>query len=48
MEGLEPDAETAALLARYEAGSLSLDQLGAAIERHVIQMQNGEAVEGAA
>jgi hypothetical protein len=40
--------ETAALLARYESGSLSLDELGAAIERHVTQMENGEAVEGAA
>jgi Antitoxin VbhA len=43
MEGLEPDSETAALLAQYAAGSLSLDELGSAIERHVAQMESGEA-----
>ena len=48
MEGLEPDAETAALLAQYQAGSLSLDEFGSAIERHVARMESGEAVKGAA
>lgn len=48
MEGLEPDAETAALLAQYAAGSLSLKELGAAIERHVAQLQSGEVASGAA
>lgn len=35
MEGLEPDSETAALLVQYAAGSLSLNELGSTIERHV-------------
>jgi len=48
MEGLEPDAETAALLAQYEAGSLSLNELGSAIERHVAQMGTREVAKGAA
>jgi len=48
MEGLEPDAETAALLAQYEAGSLSLDELGSAIERHVARMKTEQPVSGAA
>jgi Antitoxin VbhA len=48
MEGLEPDAETAALLAQYEAGALSLAELGSAIERHVTQMGAGEGAKGAA
>ena len=48
MEGLEPDAETAALLAQYAAGSLSLDELGSAIEHHVAQMESGEVARGAA
>lgn len=38
MEGLEPDAETSALLEQYAKGSLSLEQLGAAIEGHVAGM----------
>jgi len=48
MEGLEPDAETAALLARYEAGSLSLGELGSAIEGHVARMETEQAAKGAA
>ncbi len=48
MEGLEPDPETAALLGSYAAGSLSLQQLGSAIERHVAGMVAHEAAEGAA
>jgi hypothetical protein len=48
MEGLEPDTETASLLALYEAGTLSLSELGFAIERHVAQMGIGEASKGAA
>jgi hypothetical protein len=48
MEGLAPDTETAALLALYEAGSLSLDELGSAIERHVAQMETGKVAKGAA
>jgi Antitoxin VbhA len=38
MEGLEPDAETEALLREYAAGSISLEQLGWAIERHVARI----------
>jgi hypothetical protein len=48
MEGLKPDSETAALLSLYAAGSLSLDQFGSAVERHVAQMATGEVVQGAA
>jgi hypothetical protein len=48
MEDLEPDSETAALLAQYTAGSLSLNEPGSAIERHVAQMKTGEAAKGAA
>ncbi len=48
MEGLVPDAETAALLSRYETGSLSLDELGLAIERHVAQMVIEVPIKGAA
>lgn len=38
MEGLAPDAETSALLAQYEGGSITLQEFGRAIERHVAQM----------
>lgn len=48
MEGLEPDAATAALLNQYAAGSISLEQLGSAIEDHVAQFETREASEGAA
>ena len=42
MEGLEPDAETTELLEQYATGSLSMEQLGAAIERHVVGMGTEE------
>jgi hypothetical protein len=48
MEGLEPDPETSALLTQYTGGTLSLEKLGSAIERHVAQMEDGEVAEGAA
>lgn len=48
MEGLEPDAETKVLLEQYAAGSLSLEQLGTAIERQVAPMKPREATRGAA
>jgi len=48
MENLEPDAETAALLARYTSGSISLAELGSAIERNVARMESQQAAEGAA
>ena len=38
MEGLEPDAETASLIEQYADGTLSVEQLGSAIERHVAQI----------
>ena len=40
MEGLEPDAETAALLDSYSAGRLTLEQFGNAIEQHVEAMRS--------
>jgi hypothetical protein len=48
MEGLEPDTATAALLAQYEAGSLSLNEFGLAIERYVAGMTSEKLVKGAA
>lgn len=48
MEGLEPDAETAALLARYTSGAISLVELGTAIERHVARMESQRPAKGAA
>jgi hypothetical protein len=38
MEGLEPDAATSSLLDEYVADSISLEQLGDAIELHVARM----------
>jgi hypothetical protein len=38
MEGLRPDARTAQLLDEYRAGTITLEELGAAIERHVTRM----------
>jgi len=40
--------ETSALLTQYTGGTLSLEKLGSAIERHVAQMEDGEVAEGAA
>jgi hypothetical protein len=48
MEGLEPDAATAAILEQYAAGSISLEQFGSAIEDHVAQLETREAADGAA
>lgn len=48
MEGLEPDAETASLLQQYAVGTLSAEQLGSAIERHVAGMNAGRPAKGAA
>ncbi|HUH61737.1 MAG TPA: antitoxin VbhA family protein [Terracidiphilus sp.] len=48
MEGLEPDAETATLLAAYASGSLTLDEFGAAIERHVAKLGSAFTADGAA
>ncbi|HWE85672.1 MAG TPA: antitoxin VbhA family protein [Terracidiphilus sp.] len=42
MEGLSPDRATTALLEHYSAGSMSLEELGAAIERHVDHMTTQE------
>ena len=39
MEGLEPDAGTAAILEEYAAGSISLEQFGSAIEDHVARLE---------
>ena len=47
MEGLEPDADTAAILAQYAAGSVSLEQFGSAVEDYVARLETGEAAEGA-
>jgi hypothetical protein len=48
MEGLEPDAVTAGILELYVAGRLTLEEMGAAIEDHVKQMNAGKAISGAA
>lgn len=42
MEGLSPDRATTELLEQYSTGSISLQELGAAIERHVTQMKTRE------
>ncbi|MGB8524697.1 MAG: antitoxin VbhA family protein [Candidatus Acidiferrales bacterium] len=47
MEGLEPDAGTAAILEEYAAGSISLEQFGSAIEDHVARLETREAADGA-
>jgi hypothetical protein len=47
MEGLEPDADTAAILAQYAAGSVSLEQFGSAVEDYVAQLETRAAAEGA-
>ena len=39
MEGLEPDAATSNLLEEYVAGSITLEQFGTAVERHVAKME---------
>ena len=39
MEGLEPDADTAAILAQYAAGSVSLEQFGSAVEDYVARLE---------
>ncbi len=46
MEGLEPDAGTAAILEEYAAGSISLEQFGSAIEDHVARLETREAADG--
>jgi len=38
MEGLHADPETAALLKQYEDGTLTREQLSAAIDRHVASL----------
>jgi hypothetical protein len=48
MEGLVPDAETAALLRQYAAGSMSLEQFGLEIDRHVARIRSEITVQGAA
>ncbi len=48
MEGLEPDAATASLLERYVAGTLTAEQLGSEIERHVAAIGKKRPVAGAA
>jgi hypothetical protein len=48
MEGLKPDAETAAILECYVSGEITLDAMGSAIRSHVKQMEMKEAVSGAA
>jgi hypothetical protein len=48
MEGLEPDQETAALLDRYAAGTMSLEEFGTAIEHHAASLATQEPAEGAA
>jgi hypothetical protein len=47
MEGLEPDAGTAAILEEYAAGSISLEQFGSAIEDYVARLETREAADGA-
>jgi hypothetical protein len=47
MEGLEPDADTAAILAQYAAGSVSLEQFGSAVEDYVARLETRAAAEGA-
>jgi hypothetical protein len=47
MEGLEPDAGTAAILEEYAAGSISLEQFGSAIGDHVARLETREAADGA-
>ncbi len=46
MEGLEPDAGTAAILEGYAGGSISLEQFGSAIEDHVARLETREAADG--
>ena len=49
MEGLSPDAETLALMRRFESGELTRGQLGEAIDRHVDSMLRADQqVAGAA
>ena len=44
IEGLEPDAETAALLEGFSSGRLSIEEFGAAIERHTANLRSRLAV----
>jgi hypothetical protein len=44
IEGLAPDSATSALLEQYAGGAITLEQFGAAIERHVAGMKNRTAV----
>lgn len=45
MEGLEPDAETVALLEAFSSGRHSIVEFGAAIERHAARLRSGQSVK---
>lgn len=47
MEGLQLDAETIALMAQYERGELSREQLSAEIDRHVSDLATALARKSA-
>jgi hypothetical protein len=40
IEGLEPDAETLTLLDRFSGGGLSIEEFGAAIDRHAARLRS--------
>lgn len=49
MEGLSPDAETLALMRRFDSGEINREQLGEAIDRHVDSMLRADQhIAGAA
>ena len=48
IEGLEPDRQTAEILDHYAAGRITLEEIGEAIQRHVMQMDANESISGAA
>jgi hypothetical protein len=45
IEGLTPDGETAALLEEFSSGRLSIEEFGAAIERHATRLKSTLAIK---
>ncbi|MBB5065359.1 antitoxin VbhA family protein [Granulicella mallensis] len=48
MEGLYPDAETLALLQKYEDGELTGEQLSSALNEHALSLVEASRLAGAA
>jgi hypothetical protein len=48
MEGLHPDAETLALLQKYEDGELTGEQLSSALNEHALSLVEASRLAGAA